>query len=143
MAPFDEKILENWKLLRNQFPDKMLQYQPKSRTQNALATLKGGKNKPETKKIHGLDVYEDPNWAGWTYYEAPIVGEDEAHLQKDSYWYNPATGEKREEEPDWHEEWKIRKARSRYDGTAHDLESYYDTYTSAYFQYHPLTDTYQ
>merc|ERR1711907_89415 len=122
MSPFDEKILENWKFLRDQFPDKMLQYQPKSRTQNALAAFKGGKNKPETKQVHGLDVYE-----------APAMAEDDAHLQQESYWYNPVTGEKREEEPNWHEECEIRKARSRYDGTADDLESYFDTYTSAYF----------
>ena len=143
MSPFDEKILENWKLLRSQFPDKMLQFLPKSRTHNALATLKGGKNKPDTKQTHGLDVYEDPEWAGWTYYQAPAVEEDEAARQEESYWYNPVTGEKREDEPHWQEEWEIRKARSRYDGTADDLESYFDTFTSAHFQYHALTDSYQ
>lgn len=100
--------------------------------------MKGGK----TKNIHGKELYEDPQWAGWTYYSAPILEGDDVVKQEDSYWYNPATGEQRLQEPVWEDEWKIRVQRSRFDGTQNDLLQYFDELTSGYFQYHELTDSY-
>ena len=49
MSSFDERIIQNWKFLRDEFPDKAAMYQPKARSQGMLATLKGG----QTKNIHG------------------------------------------------------------------------------------------
>ena len=49
MSPFDERVIENWKFLRDEFPDKAAMFQPKSRSQGMLATLKGGR----PKNIHG------------------------------------------------------------------------------------------
>jgi len=138
MSPFNEMVVQNWKFLRDQFPDKSLSYLPKSRIA-MLATLKGGKKI----MIHGKEVFEDPKWAGWVYYAAPEVDPDDIVKQEDSYWYNPVSNEQRFEEPDWKLEWEIRAKRSQWQNHQDGLDHYYDPLTSSYFQYHALTQSYQ
>jgi hypothetical protein len=181
MAPFEPRIIENWKFLRDKFPEKKILFNPKSRVQN-LNTSIGGKKV----MMHGLLVQEDPAWAGWVYYaqqeikraatpklevkksssadedegddlleeeeraekskaEEKLVSADDEFLalnRPEPYWYNPATGEKSLDPPDFQEQWKIRMKRSKYEGLKDGLEHYYDPITSTYFQYHSLTDTF-
>ena len=65
MAPFEERNLENWKLVREKFPEKQNLFHPMSKIQ--LVNTNTGSQK---KLIHGRWVREDPAWAGWAYYEA-------------------------------------------------------------------------
>ena len=58
------------------------------------------------------------------------------------YWYNPATGEESVEEPDWPEQWSLRRNRSQWNKFEGGLHHYFDPLTSEYFVYHELSDTY-
>ena len=134
LAPFDQQVMANWKLLRDEFPEKKLIYRPRAR-QMKISAEDGGKKR----RIHGLAVLENLEWAGWVYveYDPVMMKEDET-----AYWYNPATGEQRKDTPEWEKEWEIRAQRSYYEGESDGLEHYYDSLTSTYFQRHILTDTY-
>jgi hypothetical protein len=137
MSPFDEHVIQNWKFLRDQFPDKALGYHPKGRVEG-LSTVKGAKKKI----VHGKDIFEDSQWAGWVRHVAPQMSGDDILMQEDSYWYNPATGEERLEQPNWQVEWDIRQRRSRCDGNKDGLEHYFDPLTSCHFQFHEVSRTY-
>ncbi len=134
IAPFQEAVLNNWKALRDEFPENQATFAPKSRL-DLVDTNKGGKKK----LVHGQLSHEDVSWAGWIYIES-----DPDDLRSYSYWYNPATRESTYDQPNFQEQWYIRRMRSRFEATTNEdgLEHYYDHLTQAYFQYHALTDTY-
>lgn len=134
LAPFDQHVMANWKQLRDEFPEKKFVYRPRAR-QMKINADDGGKKR----RIHGLAVIENLEWAGWVFveYDPIMMKEDET-----AYWYNPGTGEVRKDTPAWDKEWEIRCQRSHFEGESDGLEHYYDSLTSTYFQRHVLTDTY-
>ena len=134
LEPFDPHVMANWKLLRDEFPEKKYIYRPRARQQK-ISAEEGGKKR----RIHGLAVIENLAWAGWVYveYDPIMMKEDDT-----AYWYNPGTGESRKDTPNWDLEWKVRADRSYFEGEADGLEHYYDSLTQTYFQRHILTDTY-
>jgi tetratricopeptide (TPR) repeat protein len=138
MNPFDERVLFNWKMLRDKFPDKLLAIQPRSRIEQNNTSVTNKK-----RIIDGKQYDENPAWAGWLFFEVPPVENEDFIQQEESYWFNPATGEQRLKTPDWASEWYVRATRSRWDGSRDGLEHYFDPLTSSYFQYHALTDSYQ
>jgi tetratricopeptide (TPR) repeat protein len=138
MSPFDERVVYYWKMLRDKFPDKLLAIQPRSRVEQNNTKATGKK-----RNIDGKNYVETPEWAGWLYYEAPLVHDEDIIQQEDSFWFNSATGEQRLKMPDWATEWYIRATRSRWDGHRNGLDHYFDPLTSSYFQYHSLTNSYQ
>jgi hypothetical protein len=101
--------------------------------------MEGGKKK----FIHGRLVTEDPEWAGWAYYAAEEENEYTVKKDNNPYWYNPATGEMLLDQPDFRVQWEIRMRRSKYEGHKNGLDHYYDSLTSAHFQHHTLTNTFQ
>lgn len=134
IAPFDERVIEIWKYLKDRFEERQLVYNPQARI-DKVNTNKGGKKRT----IHGRVATEDPAWAGWVYIE-----EDVHKVSKiiGSYWYNPVDGEERIEQPFFKDEWVKRKKRSVWKGLDKGLEFYYDPLTAEHFQWHELTDTY-
>ena len=133
LSPFDQHIMSNWKQLRDEFPEKKFVYRPRARQMKI--TDGGGKKR----RIHGLAVIENLEWAGWVFveYDPIMMKEDET-----AYWYNPGTGEERKDTPAWDKEWEIRSQRSHFEGESDGLEHYYDSLTTTYFQRHVLTNTY-
>lgn len=132
---FNERLVENWKYFKDIYTEKKNLYHPPAAYEKANTT-KGSKKT----LMHGRTVLEDPSWAGWSYVERDGNGIGE---NVEPYWYNSYTGECSWGAPDFQREWRKRLLRSKFEGMKYGLESYFDTYTSAYFQYHPLTDTYQ
>ena len=135
IAPFDPRVMSLWEYVKTKFPDtKQLYYSP-SRTQNFNA--KGPK-----RVIHGRPVAENPAWAGWVF-----VAEDPYKIAKvpPPYWYNPADGSEKPstQQPNFPDEWATRLRRSEKTTDAGGLDIYYDKLTSAYFQFHPLSNTFQ
>lgn len=144
VAPFEERVMEIWKWLKDRFPERVLLYNPMSRINRMKASVdeavkKAGK---ELKIIHGRPVVENDQWAGWVYVPDDKFKASKTIKDKLPYWYNPADGAESLDPPDFIEQWRIRKERSHYQVTEYGLEQYFDPLTSAYFQYHPLTDTY-
>lgn len=137
MSPFDEYVMENWKKLRDNFPETKRVYRPRGRLDKMNAEALGGGKKTT---IHGRPVIENLSWAGWVFVESdPLFKDDEGE-----YWYNPATGQQQKHMPeDWLKEWELRAWRSVYEGEKDGLEHYYDPITATYFQRHILTNTYQ
>ena len=145
IAPFEEAVLENWKFLKDKFPDEAVgEYLPASKTA-MVNTNKGSKKR----MIQGRPAVEDPAWAGWVYVEPSsdlyFVSSKADIAAAAGYWYNPSTGEKRLEEytPDFAQEWQMRMARSVFKSEKLGLEYYFDPITSTYWQYHRMTNTYQ
>jgi hypothetical protein len=147
MAPFDELVMENWKKLRDVFPDSKRVYRPRGRLDKMAGsdaaaagggTGTGGGGKKTT--IHGRPVLENLAWAGWVFVEMDVMFKD----GESEYWYNPATGQSQKYMPeDWQKEWELRAWRSVYEGERDGLEHYFDPVTATYFQRHVLTNTYQ
>jgi hypothetical protein len=135
ISPFDEHVMDNWKRLREEFPEQTRVYRPRGRL-HKITNEQGGKKTT----IHGRPVTENPAWAGWVFVERDIMFKDE----EAEYWYNPGTGQSSKHVPDdWHREWELRAYRSTYEGEKDGMEHYYDPATATYFQRHILTDTYQ
>lgn len=136
LAPFEERVMELWKFLKDRFPERHILYNPMSRIHKSQVGIKGKK-----RVIHGRQVIENNQWAGWCYVEDDIYQVSKIHKGV-SYWYNPADGSERTGMPSLEEEWIIRKARSYFQVEEYGLEQYYDPLTADYFQYHPLTNSY-
>lgn len=138
LLPFDERIVENWKHMRDFFPEKRVLYRPK----NQIEKLKqsGVSATGKKKVIHGRDVTEDFAWAGWVYAKSGATTLN-VKISKE-YWYNPATGEETFNVPNWEEQWAIRLGRSFYQETTDGMEQYYDPLTACYFQRHVLSGTF-
>jgi hypothetical protein len=134
--PFNERVVELWFFLKDRFGEIKNLFKPKS-YMDAISYKKGGKKK----MIHGRPVYEDPIWAGWVFVEEDIYFMSKKIFDT-SYWYNPADHSEQEEMPNFKEEWKLRKKRSKFIELSNNLELYYDELTSSHFQYHPLTMTF-
>lgn len=138
LEPFNERVMEVWKYLKSQdrFPERQLLYNANARV-TRTKTSKGGKKRV----VHGREVCDDPQWAGWVY-----IDEDKFNISKKyknmAYWYNPADGTETLDQPDFTAEWAVRKARSVYQGDVGTLENYFDPLTSEYFQFHPITNSY-
>jgi hypothetical protein len=132
IAPFEDRIIQNWKLFREEFPEQKFVHRPKADLQ-LMNTASGGKKQ----LVHGHLTQENSHWAGWTFVES-----DPEDLRTYDYWYNPATGESTYDEPVWYDQWLERKLRSKYEREEDNLEYYFDPLTSSYFQYHVLTDTF-
>ena len=132
LAPFEERVQDTWSTLRDEFPERQLVFRPAAA--GSLASDEGAK----MKIIHGRQSKENSLWAGWVYCLA-----DPDDLRTRGYWYDPATGERSETKPDFYSTWTKRKERSKFEKAVAGLEYYYDPMTSAYFQYHVLSDTYQ
>ncbi|RYH18119.1 hypothetical protein EON65_27580, partial [archaeon] len=85
LQPFDERVMEIWKLLRDRFPERQLLYSSMLRKTTVDAS-QGEKQKI----IHGREVFENRRWAGWVY-----VAKDTFNVSKRfgganrPYWYNP------------------------------------------------------
>eukprot|EP00981_Chlorochromonas_danica_P016070 scaffold15490_cov308-Ochromonas_danica.AAC.1 len=142
LAPFDERVMEIWKLLRDRFPERQILYSSLMRR----AGLPLDPNSEKRKIIHGREVVESRAWAGWCFVEDDRLGASKRFaLAKHPYWYNPATGEERDTNPDFKEEWAIRRARSILQESTgeYGLQSFYDPLTADYFEYFALTDSYQ
>lgn len=142
LAPFDERVMEIWKLLRDRFPERQLLYSSMMRRTTTVLDPKLEKRK----MVHGRDVIENRLWAGWCYVEKDTfnVSKKFAGIKR-PYWYNPATGEEMDVNPDFNHEWEVRKARSilqESTGTF-GLQAYYDPLTADYFECFTLTNTYQ
>ena len=135
IAPFEPRVLELWKYLRERFPDRQVLHNAPARIEQNSTS----KSQKPPRLIHGRPAIEEPQWAGWvyipedTYKKSKIIG---------PYWYNPATGEETIKEPKWPEQWNIRRLRSQWSSADTGLHLYYDPLTAAYFHYHELTDTY-
>jgi len=135
IAPFDSRVLELWKYLREKFPDRQVLHNAPARIEQNSTS----KSQKPPRLIHGRPAVEEPQWAGWvfipedTYKKSKIIG---------PYWYNPATAEETIKEPKWKEQWAIRRTRSTWDNANAGLHLYYDPLTAQYFHYHELTDTY-
>lgn len=138
LLPFEERIFENWKHMRDFFPEKRMLYRPK----NQIEKLKqsGVSTTGKKKVIHGRDVTEDFVWAGWVYAKSGATTLN-PKISKE-YWYNPATGEETFDIPNWEEQWNIRLHRSHYENTDDGMEHYYDPLTACYFQRHVLSETF-
>lgn len=135
ISPFDTNVMENWKLLQLNFPERRLLYRPRGQ-QEKLSTNLGAKKM----MVHGRSAIYDPGYAGWVFIERDPMYKDWGM----EHWYNPATGERREDPPeDFQKEWFIRVDRSSFEGIKDGLEHYYDPLTSTYFQRHILTNTFQ
>ncbi|KAJ1433161.1 hypothetical protein B484DRAFT_447409 [Ochromonadaceae sp. CCMP2298] len=135
IAPFEERVMEVWNLLKPRFPERQMLYSTKARVNKA--DLRDAK--PRT--VHGRPVKENSHWAGWCFVES-----DKFNISKkfkdEPYWYNPADGMELRQPPDFQEQWVVRKSRSRYEGELYGLHQYYDPVTADYFQYHSLTDSF-
>jgi tetratricopeptide (TPR) repeat protein len=138
LAPFEERVIEIWKYLKDRFPDRQLQYNPQSRV-TRINTTKGDKSKRRV--VHGRPVAEDSSWAGWCFVEEDKYSVSKTHKGV-SYWYNPADGTESLVPPDLETQWAVRRGRSQYTGEVNGMEQYYDPLTAEYFQYHALTETY-
>jgi len=136
IAPFEGRVMEIWKFLKDRFPERHIMYNPLSRIHKLT---KGGNNKKRI--VHGRQAFDNNQWAGWCFIEDDIYQVSKIHKGL-SYWYNPADGSECTEMPKFEEQWIIRKQRSYFQVEEYGLEQYYDPLTSDYFQYHPLTDTY-
>jgi tetratricopeptide (TPR) repeat protein len=101
ISPFDERVVEIWKYVKDRFEERQLVYNPQARI-DKVNTNKGGKKRT----IHGRVATEDPAWAGWVYIE-----EDVHKVSKiiGSYWYNPVDGEERVHQPEFKVEWGRRQ----------------------------------
>lgn len=139
IAPFEERVIEVWKFLKDRFPERHLVYNPKSRVHQ----INQSKSLPVAKRkiVHGRPVLENIEWAGWVFVEDDIY-----HVSKiyktGSYWYNPADGTETDDMPDFKEQWRIRRERSQWIGEEFGMDQYYDPLTAEYYQHHTLTDTY-
>ena len=135
ISPFEPRVLEIWSHLRERFPDRQVLHNAPARI-SMIDTRKSGQ-KPRI--IHGRPAFENPGWAGWVYVE-----HDEFEVSKivGPYWYNPASGEESETEPDWPSAWEERRNRSTWNKFENGLHHYYDPLTSAYFMYHEISNTY-
>jgi len=142
LAPFEQRVMEIWNYLKDNFPERQLLYNPLSRVNNKALRSKQGTPIEERKVVHGRPVLQDSSWAGWVFVEV-----DKYHVSKryknEPYWYNPADGTEQVEQPDWKAQWAVRKERSYYEGEAYNLEQYYDPLTAEYFQYHAVSESYQ
>lgn len=137
IAPFESRVVEIWKYLKDRFPEKQLLYNPHSRV-HKIKTSKPGQQK---RVIHGREVAEDPQWAGWCYVEKDTYQVSKQYPDL-PYWYNPADGTEQLDPPEFTEQWEIRKRRSHYEQEENGFELYFDPLTSEYFEYHSLTETY-
>lgn len=137
IAPFDMRVMEIWNFLKERFPERQLIYNPVSRVNKIVANVQGKK-----RVVHGRPVVEDSQWAGWCYVPEDTYAASK-YYKDVPYWYNPADGTELIEQPDFAEQWIVRKNRSEFIVDESGLEQYYDPLTAVYFQYHPLTDTYQ
>ena len=147
VAPFEERVMEIWKYLKDRFPERTIMYNPLSRINKMKASItetmeEMKKNKRALKMVHGRPVLENHQWAGWVYVPDDVYKASKRIKEKIPYWYNPADGTETIDPPDFQEQWAIRRARSHYQVTEYGLEQFYDPLTSDYFQYHPLTDSY-
>jgi len=135
IAPFDSRVLELWKYLRERFPDRQVLHNAPARIEQNSTS----KSQKPPRLIHGRPAVEEPEWAGWVF-----VPEDTYKKSKikGPYWYNPATAEETIKEPKWKAQWEIRRMRSTWDNSNTGLHLYYDPLTAQYFHYHELTDTY-
>lgn len=140
IAPFEERVIEVWKFLRDRFPERQLVYNPLSRV-HQINQSKGSVPLNKRKILHGRPVLENVHWAGWTYVEEDTYKVSK-QFRNQPYWYNPADGTESEDMPDFAEQWIIRRQRSQWIGDQHGLDEYYDPLTAEYFQHHVLTDTY-
>jgi hypothetical protein len=138
MMPFDERIFQNWKFMRDFFPERKQVFRP--RNQIEMLKASGVSANSKAKYMHSREVREDPAWAGWVYALSGAQTIDEKESKE--YWYNPATGEETLKIPDFAHEWQVRLYRSHYESTKDGLEHYYDPLTACYFQRHVLTDTF-
>lgn len=136
LAPFEERVMEIWKFLKDRFPERHIMYNPMSRIHKMQIAANGKK-----RTIHGRQVVESNQWSGWCYVEDDIYQVSKIH-KGIPYWYNPADGSETSDMPNFMEQWEIRKTRSFFQVEEYGLEQYYDPLTSDYFQYHPLTNTY-
>ena len=113
IAPFEERVIEVWKFLKDRFPERHLVYNPKSRVHQ----ISQSKSLPVAKRkvVHGRPVLENIEWAGWVFVE-----EDIYHVSKiyktGSYWYNPADGTETDDMPDFKDQWRVRRERSQWIG---------------------------
>ena len=135
ISPFEPRVLETWGYLRERFPDRQVLHNMPAR----IGGLDTRKALEKPRVIHGRPAFESPAYAGWVFVE-----HDEFEVSKivGPYWYNPATGEESEKEPDWHEQWNVRRNRSQWNKYEGGLHHYFDALTSEYFVYHELSDTY-
>eukprot|EP01038_Epipyxis_sp_PR26KG_P005939 gene5939-8187_t len=138
IAPFDERVVEVWKYLKERFPERQLMYNPMSRV-SIINSHKGNKKRV----IHGRPVIEDSLWAGWVYCDMDEFGVSKIFKKGEAYWYNPADGTEQVNAPNFKEQWDVRRNRSQFMEEKHGLEHYYDPLTATHFQYHLLTDSYQ
>jgi hypothetical protein len=138
LLPFDERIFENWKHMRDFFPEKRMLYRPK----NQIEKLKqsGVSQTGKKKVVHDREVIEDFAWAGWLFAKSGATSLN-PKISKE-YWYNPATGEETFDIPHWEAQWDTRLHRSHYEGTTAGIEHYFDPLTACYFQRHVLSETY-
>jgi hypothetical protein len=146
LAPFEERVMEIWKYLKNRFPERTVLYNPMSRINKMKSSIQEtlqqmSNDKRSLKTIHGRPAVENSQWAGWVYIPEDVYKASRT-IKGIPYWYNPADGKESIEPPDFQEQWAIRKTRSHYQLTEYGLEQYFDPLTSDYFQYHPLTNTY-
>jgi hypothetical protein len=137
LGPFEDRVIEIWKFLKDRFPERQLIYNPNSRV-NKIKMNGSGKKRI----IHGRAVIENNSWAGWCYVDKDEYGASKNFRKGSSYWYNPADGSEQEDEPIFKDQWAIRRERSLFQEEVYGLEQYFDPLTSEYFQYQLLTDSY-
>jgi hypothetical protein len=138
ISAFDERVVENWKPMKDSFEEKTMLYRPKNQIEKLKASTAGKGNKRIV--VHGRDCRFDSSWAGWVYALNNSATLDPSISRE--YWYNPATGEETFEVPNFAEEWSKRVNRSYFESDANGIEVYFDPITSEYFQRHPLSGTF-
>lgn len=137
IAPFEERVIELWKFIKDKFPERQIVYNPLSRIHKVNSN-----GNAKLRMVHGRPAKESNSWAGWVYIPHDTYNVSKTIPKGYPYWYNPADGTESLDPPDFPEQWVIRRNRSYIQEEEHGLEHFYDPLTSEYFQYHSLTDTY-
>ena len=128
--PFNETLISLWEYINILYPIKIkLLYYPLSRIENNHNNIK--------KSINNKIFEENKQWVTW------IKMKDIMKYEEIDVWFNPITNVKQIEQPNFPNEWKLRKARSLMKEKMKNIVIFYDPLTQTHFQYHELTDTYE